>query len=245
MTDNSKFVSAEEAVKALEELAAPDAIPHALRDIWEEGVGAAIGEIERLRSLPAVPQKEIPSEIHSHIQTLRTVIEENAQTYTPEGMVIFLKSLLREFEFLLSSPAVPHVHTFGAWRQANAPGWERARRFCSCGEYEFRDSPAVPQLEPRLTRKQLEEISHRIDLTTERPIDDKRTAAQNWWAGVYSLIDALATAPLPQPETRECPTNHEDANGDSWAELRIWDRALDFCPDCGQPLPAQPEREGE
>ena len=39
--------------------------------------------------------------IKSHVQMLRTVIEENGETYTPAGMMVFLQVLLKDFENLL------------------------------------------------------------------------------------------------------------------------------------------------
>lgn len=47
------------------------------------------------------------TKIKSRVQTLRTVIEEGGTTYTDEGMVVFLRSLLRDLEFLLDADPAP------------------------------------------------------------------------------------------------------------------------------------------
>ena len=43
----------------------------------------------------------------------------------------------------------------------------------------------------RCTKAELDEIAAQMKNDTARPIDEDKSAAANWWRGVYSLIDAL------------------------------------------------------
>ena len=73
-----------------------------------DGDGDLLWLIERELAESTLPEprltKETLDKIKSHVQTLRTVIEENGETYTPEGMVIFLRSLLADLDAILASP---------------------------------------------------------------------------------------------------------------------------------------------
>jgi hypothetical protein len=71
-------------------------------DFLKEKV-AAIEELLGPDPDPSTPQLTIErlAEIRSHTHTLHIVIEENGETYTPEGMVILLRSLSRDLDDLL------------------------------------------------------------------------------------------------------------------------------------------------
>ena len=80
--------------------------------------------------VPAPPEDRYVGKIKGHVQTLRTVIEEGGETYTPEGMVIFLRTLLRDIEWLLDAdPApVPAPRTFNPFTKI-----ESSPLTCVCG----------------------------------------------------------------------------------------------------------------
>jgi len=65
-------------------------------------IGTLLVEIDRLRKEPDVNEPLDPKSIHSHVRMLRIIIEENGETYTPEGMMVFLRVLLKDFENLLN-----------------------------------------------------------------------------------------------------------------------------------------------
>ena len=156
-----------------------------------EGLATTLGFSATISSepVPAPPEDRYVGKIKGHVQTLRTVIEEGGETYTPEGMVIFLRTLLRDIEWLLDAdPApVPAPRTFNPFTKI-----EPSPLTCVCGssgedcEREIegrhgaccrhcvhladqRERSATPVPAPRCPHNRVEMLAHQDDIPPDGP----------------------------------------------------------------------------
>jgi hypothetical protein len=168
-TETDRLVSAEEAVKALEELRDPDVY---MGELVRIDVA-----IEIIRSLPAVPQTndEMKTKLAKSLNDVTMAFSDIIHG-SDEGSYVCNRA--REGNYELN--VVLHPLISELWQSA------------------------VPQLEPRLTADAISKLDEaRAELLDGIESLPFTALPQRMTKAVGLISDALATAPLPQPETRE------------------------------------------